>query len=145
MNYLVEEVEKVQKRATKLVRGLNKLSYKERLIKLKLPTLRLRRARGDMIEVYKIITKTYDAHISPNLILSSNVHTRSNNFKLQTMRCKYDIRKYSFTNRVVSLWNSLPEKVVNAENVNTFKNRLDKHWENEEAYYNYEVDVTGSV
>ena len=42
-------------RATKLLISLKHLTYKERLEQLKLPTLKYRRARGDMIEVYKII------------------------------------------------------------------------------------------
>ena len=39
-------------------------------------------------------------------------------------------RKNSFGVRIVNIWNNLPENVVNSPNVNTFKNRLDKHWEN---------------
>jgi len=39
-------------KATKLVSELRKKSYKERLMELKLPTLKYRRIRGDMIEVY---------------------------------------------------------------------------------------------
>jgi len=50
----IEEVEKVQKRATKQVKSLRGLPYEQRLRKLNLPTLRYRRHRGDMIEVYKI-------------------------------------------------------------------------------------------
>ena len=46
-------LENVQIRATKLVDGLGSLDYPERLWKLQLPTLAYRRARGDMIEVYK--------------------------------------------------------------------------------------------
>ena len=40
----------LQMKATKLVSELRKKSYKERLMKLKLPTLKYRRIRGDMIE-----------------------------------------------------------------------------------------------
>ena len=43
-------------------------------------------------------------------------------------RTKYNIRKYSFTNRIVNLWNSLPNDTVLADNINIFKNRLDKFW-----------------
>jgi len=48
-------LEKVQKRATKLVLTVKILCYEERLRKLKLPTLEYRRIRGDMIELYKIV------------------------------------------------------------------------------------------
>ena len=47
-------------RATKLVSGLKKKCYEERLMALKLPTLKYRRIRGDMIEVYKLLTNMYD-------------------------------------------------------------------------------------
>ena len=53
---LIKDLETVQMRATKLVMKLKHLKYKERLERLKLPTLRYRRTRGDMIEVYKILT-----------------------------------------------------------------------------------------
>ena len=43
--------------------------------------------------------------------------------------CRYDLRKYYFTNRVVPVYNSLPNEVmVMADNINIFKNRLDKFW-----------------
>ena len=53
-------VENVKRRATKLVPGLSTLSYPERLQKLKLPTLAYRRARGDMIETFKLTTYHHD-------------------------------------------------------------------------------------
>ena len=56
----IEELEKVQRRATKFVRGCRNLPYVERLKYLKLPILRFRRCRGDMIETYKLLTHRYD-------------------------------------------------------------------------------------
>jgi len=56
----IESIEKVQKRATKLDICLKHLPYVERLKQLKLPTLKYRRLRGDMIEVFKIIHNYYD-------------------------------------------------------------------------------------
>lgn len=52
----IELVENVQRRARKMIPELSKLSYEERLQKLNLPTLSYRRVRGDMIEVYKLLT-----------------------------------------------------------------------------------------
>ena len=57
---LIEKLEKVQKLATKLVINVKKLHYEERLRRLKLPTLKYRRIRGDMIELYKIFAGKYD-------------------------------------------------------------------------------------
>ena len=51
---IIITIEAVQRRATKLVRGIIQLSYNERLQALKLPTLQYRRNRGDMITTYKI-------------------------------------------------------------------------------------------
>ena len=52
----IEALEKVQKRATKLISSLKHNPYQERLRILHLPTLKFRRIRGDMIEVYKILS-----------------------------------------------------------------------------------------
>ena len=60
----IEAIEKVQKRATKLVISLKKLPYKERLLKLNLHTLKYRRLHGDMIEVYKITHDMYDRSVA---------------------------------------------------------------------------------
>jgi len=61
---LIEKLEKVQKRATKLVITIKKLHYEERLRRLKLPTLKYRRIRGDMIKLYKIFMGKYDSVIT---------------------------------------------------------------------------------
>ena len=50
-----KKIEKVQMRATKLLPSIRTLRYKERLKKLNLITLKYRRIRGDMIELYKIM------------------------------------------------------------------------------------------
>ena len=55
---IIDQIESVQKRATKQIPALRNLSYKERLQKLKLPTLAYRRIRGDLIEAYKIVHMT---------------------------------------------------------------------------------------
>jgi len=57
---LIEKLEKAQKRATKLLINVKKLHYEERLRRLKIPTLKYRRIRGDMIELYKIFAGKYD-------------------------------------------------------------------------------------
>ena len=51
--------------------SMDNLSYKERLQKLKLPTLVYRRLRGDMIELYKIQHGIYDMIVSPCLTIRS--------------------------------------------------------------------------
>ena len=52
-------------------------------------------------------------------------------------------KEYNFTNRVIPIWNSLSNHVVSAETINTFKNRLDKFWSDQEVLYNYRADLHG--
>ena len=59
-----------------------------------------------MIEVFKILTGKYDTAATPVLDIYDLKTTRGNDFKLNKIRAKYDLRKYFFTNRVVNIWNS---------------------------------------
>jgi len=61
---------------------------------------------------------------------------------LQKHGC-YALRKLKFSNNVIPVWNSLPDYIVCAETVNTFKNRLDKHWSDQEVLYDYNADLHG--
>jgi len=62
---LIKDLEIVQMRETKLVICIKNLTYKvDRLKRLKLPTLKYRRIRGDMIEVYKILNNKYDSRVN---------------------------------------------------------------------------------
>ena len=65
-----EEIEKVQRRATKTLPKLNKLEYIDRLKKLKLPCLKYRRLRGDLIEAYKILRGSYDNNVLKNILIT---------------------------------------------------------------------------
>ena len=60
----ITALENVQRRASKLIPGYKELDYKEHLNRLNLPTLSYRRLRGDMIEIYKILTGNYDATVT---------------------------------------------------------------------------------
>jgi len=71
------------------------------------------------------------------------IRTRGNKFKLVQHHCHYELRKYDFTNRVISILNSLSNHVVTAETVNTFKNRLDKFWSDQDVLYDYKTDLHG--
>ena len=108
----IEEIEKVQRRATKLVKGLKKFSYEERLRKLRLPTLRYRRIRGDMIEVFKVVSGKYDSSVSMQIPTNEISSTRGNKYKLIKDSFRLDIRKYSFSSRIVNIWNSLRNQMV---------------------------------
>ena len=141
----IKLVESVQRRATKCVRNLKDLSYRERLQHLKLPSLSYRRSRGAMIEVWKIFN-VYDREVIPTLPRPPQDKTRGHNLKLYSSKCKKrHPKQHSFNQRVVEPWNKLPEIIVNSPTLNTFKNRLDKHWETKkyktEIGLAYELDA----
>ena len=141
----IEMIENVQRRCTRQLPYLKDLSYPERLKKLKLPTLAYRRIRGDMIETYKIIKGVYDNQSTSILKSWSDVaqrdRGRGHNMRLYLQRSLKPVRQNAFGIRIVKIWNSLPEQVVNSPNVNTFKSRLDKHWEDQEILYNYRAEI----
>ena len=109
----ITSIENVQRHATKMVPQLKDMSYTDRLKQLKMPTLRYRRIRVDMIETYKIIREIYDQRAIPTLSLENpDTGTRGHEFKLYKHRSKTRLRQNSFTERIVSPWNSLPSNVV---------------------------------
>ena len=78
-----------------------------------------------MIDVFKIANNMYDA--SSVVLPFDKSHTgitRGNCFKLSNQRFYHDIRKYSFIPRIINIWNSLPDFVVNVDSINIFKSRL---------------------
>ena len=97
-----------------------------------------------MIEIYKIVSGKYDSSVAPVFKFSHFNVTRGNDYKIETARTHYDLRKYYFTNRVVNAWNSLPNEIVKASSTNQFKNKLDKFWANQEIIYNYKAELTGT-
>ena len=124
----IKRIEAVQRNATRQICGFKNLCYEERLRILKLPTLYFRRLRGDMIECYKMHNSIYDKTASP-FLQSADTNRRGHSKKLFKRRTeKLEIRRNNFINRIVDPWNNLPEEVVNAPSLNSFKNRLDKCW-----------------
>lgn len=126
----IELIEGVQHRATRMVPGLAKLAYEERLRIMNLPSLVYRRIRGDGIEVYKYVHGIYQ--VDSEEILPRNkttgVSTRGHSLKLQKRGSKGQLRANFFGIRTVNLWNSMPENVVTAPTTNSFKNRIDRHY-----------------
>ena len=96
---------------------------------MKLPSLEYRRLRGDMIEVYKMVHGLYDP-LSTKSLFTFKTETRTRGHSLQLEKTHANTTRYLkfFTNRIINFWNNLPEHIVKAGTVNTFKNALDFHW-----------------
>ena len=125
----IQELEKVQRKMTKLVPELRDLTYEERCKKFGITTLEKRRVRGDMIETFKIIYG-YE-NIDRNIFFEfADGSTRSNMCKLKKREhLRTTTRANTFSVRIVNTWNALPEHVVTAPSISAFKQRLDRHWQ----------------
>ena len=140
----IEMIENVQRRATRLLPGMKNLNYEQRLRTLGLPTLTYRRARGDMIEAFKIVHNKYDSEVTGNFLSvntnQSVVKTRGHSLKIQQQYSKIKLRKHSFCVRVAPLWNQLPNSVVTAPSVQSFEKRLDYAWNNKPFKFSMELN-----
>lgn len=134
----VEAIESVQRRATRMIPSLKSLPYEQRLRELKLPSMKYRRYRGDMIHTYKYMHQKYFVP-GCQMFSKSVTSTRGHSLKLSKGRCKGSLRSNFFSQRVINMWNSLPEDVVMAPSLNTFKNRIDGHWANIPFMYNFKA------
>ena len=124
----IDELEKVQRRMTKLVPDLKNLPYETRCERLGITTLQKRRLRGDLIEVYKIIHGFENVNVNDYFEFNTG-STRTNTYKLRKREhIRTVTRANAFSIRVVNPWNDLPEYVVSAPSIGAFKSRLDKHW-----------------
>ena len=140
-----------------MIQGMGNFKYPERLRQLELPTLAYRRNSGDMIVTYKLLSALYDEQVTLQLDMATigQHHTRGNSRKLTLCGSLHftslQVRfRFSFIfdlgyESIVSLtelltWNSLPDNVILADNVNQYKNRLDKHWKMHDIVFNYRAD-----
>jgi hypothetical protein len=123
----IAALEKVQRRATRMIPELSGLSYDERLKECGLTSLEERRVRGDLIETFKLVKGL--ERVPASTFFSKppgNISVRGHSEKLFKHRARLEVRKNFFSNRTVTRWNSLPQSVVDASSTNSFKNRYDK-------------------
>ena len=88
----------------------------------------------------RLLQGKYDSDVSSIVKLHKDNDTRKgargHSLKLFLERPRTNVRKESFSLRVTRLWNGLPEVVVTAPSINSFKTRLDRHWSTEGLLYN---------
>ncbi|KAK4816061.1 hypothetical protein QYF61_011069 [Mycteria americana] len=111
----MELLEQVQGRARKMMRGMEHLSYEDRLRELGLFSLEKRRLQGDLIAAFWYLKGAYRKD-GDRLFSKACCHrTRAMG------RFRLDLRKKFFTVRVVRHWNRLPREAVEAPSLERFK------------------------
>ena len=132
-----KEIEQIQRRATRMIKGFENFNYSERLHKLYLPTLHYRRRRCDLIQVFKIIKK-FDNIDSDSFFQFNHGITRKNHiYKLNKPRCNSSQKMHSFSHRIINDWNDLPSSVGEINSINAFKSLLEDHWKHADFKYNF--------
>ena len=82
---------------------------------------------GDQIEVFKILNDYENIDSNIFFEIKESKITTGHNFTLVKKHSRLDVRKFSFSQRTINVWNKLSTECVRASSVNMFKNRIDKY------------------
>jgi len=121
-----ELLDSVHRKATEMIRGLEHLSYKERLRDLGLFSLKKRRLREDIINAYKYLKGGCQEDGARHFSVVPSDRTRGNRHKLKHRKFRLSMTKNFFPLRVTEHWNRLPREFVDSASLEIFKTCLDK-------------------
>ncbi len=129
--YLRQDIalmERIQRLATRMVKGMRELPYEDRLRRLNIFSLKRRRLRGDLILAYNIFHGYLDLPRAGFFEAPSERDLRGHDFKLRHRSFRLLWRKAVFSVRLPISWNKLPMENVNSPTLDTFKRLQDLAW-----------------
>ncbi|KFQ78525.1 hypothetical protein N335_02215, partial [Phaethon lepturus] len=118
-------LERVQRRATKMIGGMEQLCCEDRLRELGLFSLEKRRLQGDLLAAFQYFKWAFKKDGDRLFSRACCNRKWGSGFKLKEARFRLNIRKKFFPMRVMKPWHRLPTYVVDAPSLETFKVRLD--------------------
>ena len=124
----IDELENIQHRATRLCPSIKKKRYEDRLKIMRLTTLVTRRKRGDLIQLYKILNGLDRVEWNNELSKAdwgANLRRGGTCYRREPATICSE-RDHFFLNRVIPLWNNLPQKVKELISLDSFKAGLDR-------------------
>ena len=115
-------------------------TYEEKLAEVGMQSLEDRRARGDAIQTWKILTKYDDVEentwFERRMDMTDRTTRQStNDLNLEHKSFKHDYRKFSYSARAVRQWNDLPNNIRSAVNLRSFKAAYDNTWKHVRHLY----------
>ena len=119
-------LERVQHRFTRMIPGKKQLPYEKRLQIMGLWSLEERRNRADLLEVFKMYKGWSTTNFSSLFSLVDNSRTRGHSAKIVKSRCRLELRRHFFSQRVIDRWNRLDQSVIDSKTINAFKSGLNR-------------------
>ena len=123
------KIEEIQRKTSKMIPEIRNHSYNQRLKDPNLISLEQRRLRGQLIKVFMYLRRFNNATARGLFDRDFNDRTRNNEEKLIVKRFNTSIAQHFYPVKITTTWNAVPSDIVSSRTVNTFKNRLDQHWE----------------
>ena len=122
---LIGKIERIQRSFTKRMTGQSEFSYTQRMENIQAVSLEKRRLHLDLIFVYKLVHGHFDMNVNDFFeFRNSAYNTRGHRLTLVWQNCNKSLTQSFITNRVIGLWNDLPEAIVCAPTISKFKELL---------------------